>query len=110
MKLIGILSHFLLYLFLMLLMWIGVAYVAQNICYSNASRFYNNVVRKMEEQYYDPTVLEECRQAAQDNGYRLTVDVYEQEGRKTTKVILDMTYIFPIVEEERHYIIEGYAR
>lgn len=110
MRSFGIVSHFVLYLFLMLMMWVGAAYVSQNICYSNACRFYRNVVKQMEEQYYDSAVLEECRQAAKDNGYILTVDLYEQEGKKAAKVILDMTYVFPIVKEERHYTIEGYAR
>ena len=109
MKTFGIVSHFVLYLFLMLLMWVGVAYVSQNIYYSNACRFYRNVVTRMEEQDYDSAVLEECRQA-KDNGYILTVDLYEREGKKTAKVVMDMIYVFPIIQEERHYTIEGYAR
>lgn len=109
MRLFAMVSHFVLYLFLMLMMWVGVAYVSQNIAYSNASRFFGNVVKYMEEHDYDTAVLEECRQAAEDNGYILTVDLYEQEGKKTARVILDMTYVFPIVQEERHYTIEGYA-
>lgn len=109
MRFFAMVSHFVLYLFLMLMMWVGVAYVSQNIAYSNACRFYGNAVKYMEEHDYAPVVLEECRQAAKKNGYILTVDLYGQKGGKTARVILDMTYVFPIVQEERHYTIEGYA-
>ncbi len=110
MRITGVLSHVVLYLFLMVFMWVGVTYVSQNIWYSSARNFYSSVVSRLENSYFDERVIDMCKEDARENGYRLTVDVFGEEGERDARVILDMTYVFPILKTARQYTIEGYAR
>ena len=110
MKIGGVISHTVIYLFLLIFMWVGVTYVSQNIWYSSARNFYSSVLSQLEDSYFDQRVIDKCREDAEKNGYSLTVDVFEREGGKDARVILDMTYVFPILHTSRRYAIEGYAR
>ena len=110
MRITGMLSHVVLYLFLMILMWVGVTYVSQNIWYSSARDFHGAVVSQLEDSYFAEDVIRECKENAEKNGYKLTIDIFGEEDRRDARVILDMTYVFPILQVKKQYTIEGYAR
>lgn len=47
---------------------------------SKAQSFHAAVIDELENSNYSTTVLRECLMAAGDNGYHLTVTLYEEEG------------------------------
>lgn len=110
MRAMGMFSHFVLFLFLLLFLWIGVTYVSQNIQYSSAKKFHSSVVERVENSYFDPAVIGECREKAEKNGYQLTVETYGEMGNMDARIILDFVYVFPVIQMSRRYTIEGYAR
>lgn len=110
MKIMELFSYFVLYFFLIVFLWIGVTYVSQNVQYSSAKKFHSSVVAQLENSYFDSGVVEECRKLAEKNGYQLTIDIYNEAGAKDARVILDVTYVFPVIQITRQYTIEGYAR
>ncbi len=106
----GMISQFVLFFFLMLLMWTGVLYVMQNIQYSGAKRFHSNVVEQLENSYFDEKVRAECQRQAEENGYRLTVEEYGEKGNRDARVILEFSFTIPVLKTTKQYRIEGYAR
>ena len=56
------------------------------------------------------TVISLCKAKAKENGYYLTIETYGQEGYRDARVILDMDFVFPVIQVTRRYTIEGYAR
>ena len=110
MRMTGMVSHFVLLIFLAIFLWIGVTYVSQNIQYSSARQFHGSVVRQLENSYFSSNVIEECKTRAEQNGYHLTIETYGQENHKDARVILDMDFVFPVIQVVRRYTIEGYAR
>lgn len=111
MRTVGMTSHFLLLFFLALTLWVGVTYVSQNIQYSNAKQFHSDVVQQLENHSFSAPVVEACRERAQRNGYQLTVEIFEEpSGDIDARVILDMEYVYPVIQIARHYTVEGYAR
>lgn len=109
-KMGGIFHLFLIFLFSMFFMWIGITYVSQNIQYSSAQRFLTSVVRELENNYFEEETVERCRKRAADRGYQLTVQVYGTREHRDAKVILDFSYTFPIIRKVQTYSMEGYAR
>ncbi len=109
-KMGGIFHLFLIFMFSMFFMWIGITYVSQNIQYSSAQKFFACVVRELENSYFAEETMEQCRERAADHGYRLTVQIYGTKEHKDAKVILDFSYTFPIIRKVQKYTIEGYAR
>ncbi|MCM1441880.1 MAG: hypothetical protein NC131_22110 [Roseburia sp.] len=107
---IGMISHFVSLCFLILFLWIGVTYVSLNIQYSGAKQFHGSVVQWLENSYFAPDVIEECRQKVEGNGYRLTIETYGRDVARDARVILDMDYTFPVIQVTKRYTIEGYAR
>lgn len=110
MRMTGMISHFVLLIFLTVFLWIGVTYVSQNIQYSNARQFHSSVIHQLENSYFSSDTIEECKTKAKRNGYHLTIETYGQEGYRDARVILDMDFIFPVIQVTRRYTIEGYAR
>ncbi len=110
MNISGIISHFVVFAFLMIFMWIGVTYVSQNIQYSSAKQFYNSVICQLEEQQFSQEIIRQCRENAERNGYELTIETYGSEKDIDARVILKLTYVYPIIQTSRHYQIDGYAR
>lgn len=110
MRMAGMFSHFVLLIFLTVFLWTGVTYVSQNIQYSSARRFHGSVVHQLENSYFSSTVIEECKEKAIQNGYFLTIETYGQENHRDARVILDMNFVFPVIQVARRYTIEGYAR
>lgn len=106
----GMVSHFISLCFMILFLWIGVAYVSQNIQYSSARQFHDSVVQNLENSYFAPDVIKECKEKAERNDYRLVVGIYGKGAHKDARVILDFDYTFPVIQVTRHYTIEGYAR
>ncbi|MCH5266348.1 MAG: hypothetical protein J1F02_10645 [Lachnospiraceae bacterium] len=110
MKVGGILGQFVLFLFLMLLMWVGTAYVTQNIQYSSAGKFHSRVVQRLEDSAYAANVIQECQKKAKQQGYQLTIERSKEGKGQDAKVTLGFSYTFPVLQMSREYIIEGYAR
>ncbi len=103
----SILGQFMLFFFLMLMMWVGTAYVSQNIQYSSAGRFHSSVVQKLEDSNFAPEVMQECVSRAEDERYQLKI---ERSGGGSARVTLKFSYTFPVLKLNRQYVIEGYAR
>ncbi len=110
MRAAGMISHFVLLVFLTFFLWIGVTYVSQNIQYSTARQFHGSVVHQLENSYFSPAVIEECKTQAARNGYRLTIETFGTENHRDARVILDMDFIYPVIQTVGRYTIEGYAR
>lgn len=105
----GIVSEFVLCIFLMLLMWTGVSYSAQNMQYSSARDFYHVTVRQIENHDFDPAVIKECKDRARERGYRLQIKQYNG-NRRDARITLDFACRFPMTQQKKQYKIDGYAR
>lgn len=106
----GILHLFLLFLFSMIFMWIGITYVSQNISYNNAQKFFGGVVRELENNYFSDDAVLRCREWARENGYQLEIEEYGTKEHKDAKVVLAFTFTFPIIQKTQTMTMEGYAR
>ena len=105
----GIISQCVLFFFLILLMWTGISYVAQNMQYGGARDFYRAVLRQMEESDFNEKVLVDCRERAKKKGYRLYINQYG-ENRRDARVILEYDYVFPVTQQKKQYRLDGYVR
>lgn len=105
----GLIQQFILLFFLLVIMWVGITYVSQNIQYSSAKQMYNEIVMLLENYAFQQQVIEECIENAKKNGYQLFVQLYG-EKKKDAKVTLKFSYTYPIVQRKVNYVIEGYAR
>ena len=106
----GMVSHFMSLCFMILFLWIGITYVSQNIQYSSAGQFHDSVIRHLENSYFAPEVIDECKEKAAKNHYRLAVGIYGEGIHKDARVILDFDYTYPVIQVTKRYTIEGYAR
>ena len=52
---------------MILFLWIGITYVSQNIQYSSARQFHDSVIRHLENSYFAPEVIDECKEKAAKN-------------------------------------------
>jgi len=104
----GIVSQFSLFFFLMLLSWISLSYVSQNMQYGSARDFYRMVVRQIENSDFDSSVLADCRKKAESRGYQLKIEQYKD--MRDARVTLQYVYTFPVTQQKRKYVIDGYAR
>lgn len=105
-----LIEHFITFLLLLIFIWIGMAYIIQNVLYSNARAFHGSVVAQLENSYFDAGVIEDCREKAEKAGYELDIVVYGEENRKDAKVTLGFWYVIPLAGIEKKYEIEGYSR
>lgn len=105
-----LIEHFITFLFLLIFIWIGIAYIIQNMMYSNARGFHGSVVTQLENSYFDAGVIEDCKEKAEKAGYKLDVMVYGEENRKDARVTLGFRYVIPLAGIEKKYEIEGYSR
>lgn len=110
MKIQNIVSNFVLFILLMILMWVGVTYVSQNIQYSSAKKFHGNVVERIENSYFNAQVMKDCERKAKQNGYLLLIEIYGGKFSRDAKVKLEFCYTFPVIQTTKKYIFEGYAR
>ncbi len=106
----SLIEHFVTFFLLLIFIWIGVAYIMQNIVYSSAREFHGAVITQLENSYFDPMVVEECKRKAEQAGYRLRVDVYGEENKKDARVSLKFRYVIPMAGIKKDYEIEGYSR
>lgn len=105
-----IIEYFTLFLFLLVFLWTGITYVLQNVEINNARSYEEAVIDHMENSNFASSVIETCKEQAQEAGYQLTVTdctVYEMAPMK--KVSLVYTYAVPLIGFEKEYVIEGYA-
>lgn len=105
-----IIEHFITFLLLLIFIWIGVAYILQNIQYSSAREFHGAVVTQLENSYFDEAVMEDCRKKAEQAGYDLKIRVYGSGNEKDAKVSLIFRYVIPFAGIVKDYEIEGYSR
>lgn len=105
-----IIEHFITFLLLMIFIWIGIAYIIQNVLYSSARQFHGGVVTQLENSYFDPGVMKDCKEKAEKAGYELEIQVYGEENKKDAKVTLGFQYVIPLAGIKKKYEIEGYAR
>lgn len=105
-----IIEHFITFLLLLIFIWVGIAYIIQNISYSSAREFHGAVVTQLENSYFDKVVIEDCKKKAEKAGYDLRIRVYGEDNKKDARVSLKFKYIIPLVGIEKKYEIEGYSR
>lgn len=105
-----IIEHFITFLLLLLFIWIGMAYIMQNIRYSSAREFHGAVVTQLENSYFDEEVIEDCKKRAEKAGYDLRVRVYGDGDEKDAKITLTFTHVIPLAGIRKEYEIEGYSR
>lgn len=106
----GVFHLFLIFIFSIVFMWIGITYVSQNIQYSSAQRFFCSVIKELENQHLSTEVVKECRMRAQRNGYFLQIDEFGKGEHRDARVILTFSFTFPIIQKVQQYKVEGYAR
>lgn len=105
-----IIEHVITFLLLLIFIWIGMAYIIQNMAYSSAREFHGAVVTQLENSYFDETVMDDCRRKAARAGYDLDVQVYGSGNEKDAKVTLAFHYTIPLAGIHKIYKIEGYSR
>lgn len=105
-----IIEHFITFLLLLIFIWIGVAYIIQNVMYSSAREFHGAVVTQLENSYFDEKVIEDCKSKAERAGYQLNIQVYGEGDKKDAKISLMFQYIIPLAGIKKNYKIEGYSR
>lgn len=106
----GIFHLFLIFIFSMIFMWIGITYVSQNIQYSSAQKFFGNVIRELENQHFSAEAVNECRERAKRNGYSFRIDEFGEGEHRDARVVLTFSFTFPIIQKVQQYTLEGYAR
>ncbi len=105
----GIVSQFVLFIFLTALFWISVTYVSLNMQYCGAKEYYAGIVRQLEDSYFDSAVIRDCVAEAERQGYRLSVRRYGGNERDA-RVTMKYEFVFPVTQTKKHYVIDGYAR
>jgi uncharacterized alkaline shock family protein YloU len=95
---------------LLVFLWIGISYVMQNIIHTSARDYHGAVVRRVEDSNFTPNIISECKKDAKEKGYDLRIDCYGDSEHTDAKIRLSYTYTIPVINEERQYTIEGYAR
>lgn len=104
-----IFSQCVLFFFLILLMWTGISYVAQNMQYGDARDFYRAILRQIGESDFDEKVVEDCKKKAAQRGYHLKITQYK-EKRRDARVTLTYDYVFPVTQRIKQYRLDGYVR
>lgn len=94
----------------MIVMWLCIGSMTQNIQYSTAKQFYENVIKQLEDNEFEKMLIESCKKEAKEKGYDLEIVLYEEKQSKDAKVTMRFTYLFPIIQKKRTCQIEGYAR
>lgn len=105
----GVMSQFVLFFFLSLLLWISVTYISLNIKYCGAKEYHRRALQRIEDSYFEQSVIKSCINEAKNKGYYLSVQSYG-ENQKDARVTLQYDFVFPLIQEKKHYIIDGYAR
>lgn len=105
-----IIEHFVTFLLLLVFLWIGISYVMQNVIHTSARDYHGAVIKQIENSNLNSGVIAECREKAGAAGYELVVDCYGEGEKKDAKVTLSYLYTVPIINIEKKYSIEGYAR
>ena len=78
---------------------------------SGARNFHANCIARIQASYYNPDVIDECKDKAEERGYELTVtDVSIYEDRKDVLVKLDYTASMLFLGIEQDASIEGFAK
>ena len=104
-----VISQFVIFFLLTLLLWIGLTCICQNMRYCNAREYYEKILQQIEDSYFEPTVIRDCTIKAKEQGYQLSVQCYG-ESQKDARVILRYEYTLPMVQVKRQCVIDGYAR
>ncbi len=105
----GIMSQFVLFIFLTALFWISVTYVSLNMQYCSAREYYAGIVRQIENSYFDSAVIRDCETEAKRRGYRLSIRCYGRND-KDARVTMQYEFVFPMTQTKKCYVIDGYAR
>ena len=104
-----VISQFVIFFLLSLLLWIGLTCVCQNMRYCNAREYYEKIVHQIEDSYFEPAVILDCTTKAKQQGYQLSVHCYG-ENQKDARITLRYEYVLPMVQITRQCVIDGYAR
>lgn len=105
----GIISQFVLFLLLLIILWTGVFYLSQNMQYSKAKQCFRDVIYGLQLSDFDEKVVRQYRMKMKEKGYSLQIQIYGKE-RKYAYVSLDFTFGYPLISQKENYTIEGYAR
>lgn len=104
-----VVSQFVLFFFIMLMLWVGVTYVSQNVQYSRAKQFFRDVTHSLQMSNFDNQVKQLCETEAKKRGYTLHVQLYGDDMRDA-RVTLTFAFLYPLIHKKETYTVEGYAR
>lgn len=99
--------------FLLLMGLVGIGVVAAGIEVNAARNYHADVVTEIECSNFNPSVIDVCKQQAQDSGYKLEVTdmVYDAgENKQMAEVILTFDYAIPILNLVSDHEVRGFAR
>lgn len=106
-----IIEYFVSFLFLMFFIWVGISYSFMNSKNTAARDYQAACVRRIEDSHLNETVINDCKQKAEDDGYQLNVNkcvVYDNSA--DALVTLSYNYKIPIINSEKSIEITSYAR
>jgi hypothetical protein len=86
--------------------------VTANIDASRAKSYHSNVIQELEAGNMADNVIDGCISTANDNGYTLNVDKYENDDGKTVicAVVLSYKYNIPVLNISTIHQCRGFAR
>ena len=90
---------------------VGIVNVAIDV--HNARDFHGAVINEIESSNHASTVIDACEEAAEENGYVLTVTPYAKKNdthAQISKVVLKYKYSILFLEVDAEKEIIGYAR
>lgn len=105
----GIVSQFVLFLLLLLILWTGVLYLSQNMQYSKAKQCFRDIVYGLQLSDFDEEMVKPYQMKMNEKGYSLQIQMYGEE-RKYAYVSLCFSFVYPLIAQKENYKIEGYAR
>ncbi len=105
----GMISQCAVFFFLILLMWTGISYAAQNMQYGSARDFYRDIIYQIKVSDFNEKILDECQKKAKQSGYQLRIRRYGKNLRDA-RVTLLYDYVFPVTQKKKQYRLDGYVR
>lgn len=109
-KMKNIIEYFLLFLFLLMFLWVGITYVNQNITVNNARAYKSAMVLQLQNSDFSDAVIQELILKAEEDGYHIEIEDYGfDDVKKIKKVSLLFTYRIPLINYSKDFVIEGYA-
>lgn len=105
----GVVSQFVLFFFIMIMLWVGIAYVSQNMQYSSARQYYREVIYQLQISDFAKQKKLSCVAQAKRRGYELEI-LSDAISPHDARVRLVVPFTYPLIHRKTTYVIDGYAR